>query len=104
MAFSQESLARLAKLSRLALPESQLADLGSEMSSILALIDRLQAVDTAGATPLAHPLWVQQEIEDAMHLRALRADTPEAAIDRDANLRNAPQTENGLFLVPKVIE
>jgi aspartyl-tRNA(Asn)/glutamyl-tRNA(Gln) amidotransferase subunit C len=77
------------------------------MSSILTLIDQLQAVDTTGVTPLAHPLWVRDDITAAMAEVASaspRPDTADADIDRDANLRNAPQTENGLFLVPKVIE
>jgi aspartyl-tRNA(Asn)/glutamyl-tRNA(Gln) amidotransferase subunit C len=104
MAFSQESLTRLARLSRLDLPESQLAELGGEMSAILALIDKLQAVDTVGVTPLAYPLWVDSEIEAKMGARSLRADEATAKIDRDAHLQNAPQSENGLFLVPKVIE
>lgn len=104
MAFSEESLVRLARLSRLDLPPATLAELGGEMSSILALIDRLQAVDTSGATPLAHPLWVDAAIETAMGQRAPRSDTADKGINREANLQNAPQTENGLFLVPKVIE
>ncbi len=102
--FSEETLRRTAKLARLELPDAELAALGHEMSSILTLIDQLQAVDTGGVTPLAHPLWVREDITAAMAGASLRSDTDSAEINRDANLRNAPQTENGLFLVPKVIE
>ena len=102
--FSEETLRRTAKLARLELPDAQLAALGHVMSSILTLIDQLQAVETGDVTPLAHPLWVREDITFAMSQRSPRGDIPDPSINRDANLRNAPQTENGLFLVPKVIE
>jgi aspartyl-tRNA(Asn)/glutamyl-tRNA(Gln) amidotransferase subunit C len=86
-------------LARLDIPADRLGEYGSEMSSILALVDQLQGVDTAGISPLAHPL----SAVDEMTLR-LRPDVAAAAIDRDANMQNAPETENGLFLVPKVLE
>ncbi len=99
MSFDPATLNRLATLARIDLPADHLAALGTEMTSILALIDQLQAVDTTGIAPLSHPLSV---IGD-MHLR-LRADEATAENLRDTCFTNAPQTENGLFLVPKVIE
>jgi aspartyl-tRNA(Asn)/glutamyl-tRNA(Gln) amidotransferase subunit C len=99
MPFDPATLKRIANLARLELPADQLATLGSEMTSILALVDQLQGVATAGVTPLAHPLSVIEE----MTLR-LRPDEATAVINLEANLRNAPETENGLFLVPKVLE
>jgi aspartyl-tRNA(Asn)/glutamyl-tRNA(Gln) amidotransferase subunit C len=99
MSFDPGTLARIANLARLDIPADRLGEYGSEMSSILALVDQLQGVDTAGISPLAHPL----SAVDEMTLR-LRPDVAAAAIDRDANMQNAPETENGLFLVPKVLE
>ena len=99
MSFDPGTLARIANLARLDIPADRLDEYGSEMSSILALVDQLQGVDTAGISPLAHPL----SAVDEMTLR-LRPDVAAAAIDRDANMQNAPETENGLFLVPKVLE
>ena len=99
MSFDPATLARIANLARLDIPADQLGGYGAEMSSILALVNQLQGVDTAGITPLAHPL----SAVDEMTLR-LRPDEAVAEIDRDANMQNAPETENGLFLVPKVLE
>ena len=99
MSFDSATLNRIAFLARIDLPADHLAALGAEMTSILSLIDQLQAVDTTGIAPLSHPLSV---IGD-MHLR-LRADEATALDLRDISFANAPQTENGLFLVPKVIE
>jgi aspartyl-tRNA(Asn)/glutamyl-tRNA(Gln) amidotransferase subunit C len=59
----------------------------------------MRAVDTTGIEPLAHPLDAIQE----MSLR-LRDDIASEPNNREANQRTAPAVENGLFLVPKVIE
>ena len=99
MPFDPATLSRIAKLARLDIPADALSGVGDDMSSILTLIDQLQAVDTTGVAPLSHPLSVMAE----MTLN-LREDTAVATIDREISLSNAPQTENGLFLVPKVIE
>jgi aspartyl-tRNA(Asn)/glutamyl-tRNA(Gln) amidotransferase subunit C len=99
MSFTPDTLNRLSRLARIALPESALAPLAREMSSIGDLIDQLQAVDTAGVLPLSHPLAAIAEMP-----LPLRADVASADINRAANMANAPETENGLFLVPKVIE
>lgn len=99
MSFDAETLNRLSRLAALDISPDQLRSLGGEMDSILALIAQLQAVDTAGVTPLAHSLSVLGEVT----LR-LRPDVAVTDIDRAANMKNAPETENGLFLVPKVLE
>ena len=99
MSFDPATLARIANLARLDIPVDQLSRFGAEMSSILALVDQLQGVDTKGVLPLSHPLSAVSE----MALR-LRPDEACADIDREANMQNAPVTENGLFLVPKVLE
>jgi aspartyl-tRNA(Asn)/glutamyl-tRNA(Gln) amidotransferase subunit C len=99
MSFDFATLHRIANLARLDVPAAQLTSLGAEMSSILALVDQLQGVDTEGVIPLAHPLSALSE----MALR-VRSDEASSDIDRAANMQNAPMTENGLFLVPKVLE
>ncbi len=99
MSFDPITLARIANLARIDLPASHLSSLGDEMSSILSLIDQLQAVDTKGVEPLSHPLSAIAELT----LR-LREDRAIATSDRAACLANAPETQNGLFLVPKVLE
>ncbi|MCE2724076.1 MAG: Asp-tRNA(Asn)/Glu-tRNA(Gln) amidotransferase subunit GatC [Burkholderiales bacterium] len=99
MSFDATTLHRIASLARLDVPADQLASLGAEMSAILVLVDQLQGVDTKGVAPLAHPLSVVSE----MALR-LRPDAACTEINREANMQNAPMTENGLFLVPKVLD
>ncbi len=65
------------------------------MNSILGLVDQMQAVDTSGIEPLAHPLEASQR---------LRPDQVTESNQRDRYQAIAPATENGLYLVPKVIE
>ncbi len=99
MSFDPATLTRIANLARIDIPAAQLSGLGDNMASILSLIDQLQAVDTRGVMPLSHPLSVIGEMP--LRLRADVVTTPDL---REACLANAPQTEHGLFLVPKVIE
>jgi aspartyl-tRNA(Asn)/glutamyl-tRNA(Gln) amidotransferase subunit C len=99
MPLTLDDTARLGVLARIALtPEENAATL-TQLNSIFGLIDALQAVNTDSVEPLAHPLSAVRE----MTLR-LREDVVTEADARDANMANAPQKENGLFLVPKVIE
>lgn len=97
--FDPAQLARVAKLSSLNIDPVESDRLCAEMGGILGLIDTLQAVDTVGVEPLSHPLAVVAEIP-----LPLRADQVTLGDERTANLANAPQSEDGLFLVPKVIE
>ncbi len=99
MSFDPVTLTRLATLARIDLPATNMSGLGDEMGAILSLIDQLQAVDTEGIVPLSHPLSVIGEMA-----LPLRADAVTAENLRSSSFANAPQTENGLFLVPKVIE
>lgn len=63
------------------------------------LVEKMRAIDTTGIEPLAHPLATIQDV--TLRLREDRASEPN---NREANQSNAPALENGLFLVPKVIE
>ncbi len=99
MSFDPATLTRIANLARIDLPAAHLSALGDEMGAVLTLIDQLQAVETNGIVPLSHPLSVIGEMA-----LPLRADVVSAENLRPSSFANAPQTENGLFLVPKVIE
>jgi len=92
-------IARLARLARIAVSEGEVPVLAGQLNGIIGLIDQLQAVDTAGIEPLAHPL----DVVEALAQR-LREDRVTETDQRDANMASAPAQENGLFLVPKVIE
>ena len=71
----------------------------AQINGLFDLVEQMRAVDTSGIEPLSHPVGAFQTIA----LR-LREDKATEIIDREANMRNAPAREAGLFLVPKVIE
>jgi len=95
MALERCEVEKIAHLARLGLNESDLPRTTETLNNILGLIDRMQAVDTAGVEPLAHPLEATQR---------LRADQVTETNHRDEYQAIAPAVDNGLYLVPKVIE
>ena len=99
MELQPDDLKRLARLARITVSADDVLLLQSQLNGIFGLIDQLQAVDTRGIEPLAHPLDVVQPLA-----QPLREDRVTEADQRNANMANAPAQENGLFLVPRVIE
>ena len=99
MALNEQDIARIANLARLELSQDESKQTLAQLNSFFGIVEKMQAVDTSGVTPLSHPLAA---IEDVV-LR-LREDRVGEHAKRDANMRNAPAAENGYFLVPKVIE
>ena len=95
MALDRSDVEKIAHLARLGLDEAELPRTTATLNNILGLIDQMQAVDTDGIEPLAHPLEATQR---------LRADVVSETNQRDAYQAIAPAVENGLYLVPKVIE
>ncbi|MCW3149811.1 Asp-tRNA(Asn)/Glu-tRNA(Gln) amidotransferase subunit GatC [Stutzerimonas stutzeri] len=95
MALERCEVEKIAHLARLGLSEDDLPRTTETLNNILGLIDRMQAVATDGVEPLAHPLETIQR---------LRADAVTETNQRDAYQAIAPAVENGLYLVPKVIE
>lgn len=95
MALERTDVEKIAHLARLGLAEDELTATTATLNNILGLIDAMQAVDTTGIEPLAHPLEATQR---------LRADVVTETNQRDAYQAIAPAVEQGLFLVPKVIE
>ena len=95
MALERSEVEKIAHLARLGLNEDDLPRTTETLNNILGLIDRMQAVDTAGIEPLAHPLETSQR---------LRADTVTESNARDAYQAIAPAVEDGLYLVPRVID
>jgi len=90
-----EDIHRLCRLARLEITSAEVADVSAKLSSIVALVDQLQAVDTSGVAPMAHPLDRPQR---------LRLDTVTEVDRHEFYQRNAPLVECDLYLVPKVIE
>lgn len=95
MAVDRSTIAKLAELARIEISEATVDDVASGISDVLKLVDQLQAADTEGVAPMAHP-------QDAV--QRLRPDQVTEADQRSELQANAPAEENGLFLVPKVIE
>ena len=95
MSLSLEELKSLCILSRLEITSEEMEGVAAKLSGIVAMVDALQAVDTAGTEPMAHPL------DRAQRLREDRVT------ESDRHLRyqrNAQQVERDLYLVPRVIE
>ena len=95
MSLTQQDVARIAKLARIAVTEQEIEAVGQQLNTIFGLIEKMQAVNTDNVEPMAHP----QDVA----LR-LRADAVTETDQRERFLSIAPQTQAGLFLVPKVIE
>lgn len=95
MSLERSDVERIAHLARLQLNEQELPAYTDSLNAILGLIDQLQSIDTTGVDPLAHPL-------DAVQY--LRPDEVSESNQREALQACAPAVENGLFLVPRVIE
>ena len=99
MSLSASDIARIASLARLQLAPDESERMLGQINGFFDLVARMQAVDTTGVEPLAHPVAAIEDIS----LR-LRDDVASEPNRREANQRSAPAVERGLFLVPKVIE
>ena len=93
---------RIAQLARIQLSPDETAQTQKELNDILGLMARLQAVDTQGVEPMAHPLSAQQDIQLRLREDVAAATLTEA--ERAELMANAPAQAEGLFLVPTVIE
>ncbi|MGE0072074.1 MAG: Asp-tRNA(Asn)/Glu-tRNA(Gln) amidotransferase subunit GatC [Thiomonas sp.] len=99
MSLSLADIDRLAQLARLDLSAAERSQMQTDLNAFFAVVEQMRAVPTAGVQPLAHPLSAVQD----MPLR-LRDDVVTEGDIRDAALRNAPDAQDGLFLVPRVVE
>ncbi len=95
MALERKDVENIAHLARLAISEADIPEYARNLSSILALVEQMGAVDTTGVAPMAHPLDAVQR---------LREDAVTETDQREHFQAIAPAVEAGLYLVPKVIE
>ncbi|MGD9952325.1 MAG: Asp-tRNA(Asn)/Glu-tRNA(Gln) amidotransferase subunit GatC [Burkholderiales bacterium] len=95
MSLSHDQIRRIAELARIAVRADEAEAVREQLSRVLAFIDQLQSVDTAGIEPMSHALDLVQP---------LRPDVVTEADGRAALQAGAPAVEGGLYLVPKVIE
>ena len=92
---SIDDVARIAKLARIRVDADEALAYQAQLNGIFGLIEQMQAVDTGAIAPMSHARDVFQR---------LRADEPNEADRRSAFQAIAPLVEDGLYLVPKVIE
>jgi aspartyl/glutamyl-tRNA(Asn/Gln) amidotransferase, C subunit len=95
MSLNHEDIRRLAHLARIAVTEQEVAEISIKLNGVFALIEEMRAVDVADIEPMSHGIDVVQRLRDD---RVTETD------QRAAFQAIAPQVENGLYLVPKVIE
>lgn len=95
MSVQIDEIRKVAKLAKLSIDESQVSNVCDGFNQILGLVDKMQQCDTDNIKPLANPHDAKQR---------LRVDEVTATNERDKLMQVAPETENGLFLVPKVID
>jgi len=95
MSISVEEVNKVARLARLAVTPEQAQRYAESLSTILVLADQLEAIDTTGIVPMANPLDAVQRLRD---------DVVTETNQRDYYQGIAPETAEGLYLVPKVIE
>jgi len=95
MSLDSEAIKKIANLARLQIEESDIPGYAKNLSNILDLVTQMDSVNTDGVTPMAHPLDAVQR---------LRTDEVTEQDQREHFQEHAPQVEDGLYLVPKVIE
>ena len=95
MALTEGDVAKIAHLARIKISEQEALGVTQNLINILGLVDQMQAVDTSSIEPMAHP-------QDAT--QPLRPDEVTETNHRDKYQKIAPAVEDGLYLVPKVID
>lgn len=95
MALDLAQVRRIADLALIEVNDNEAQRVLDQLNDIFKMIERMQAVDTEGVEPMAHPLGGVQRLRD---------DVVSVGDERRANLANAPAQQDGLFLVPRVIE
>lgn len=99
MALTSQDISRVANLARLALRPDETERTLSQLNGFFDLVAQMDAINTDGVEPLAHPAAVLGQV--ALRLREDKVTEPN---QREASQVSAPAVEGGLFLVPKVIE
>jgi aspartyl-tRNA(Asn)/glutamyl-tRNA(Gln) amidotransferase subunit C len=95
VSLTKQQVQHIATLARLQLEDGEADDVVEKLSRIVDFVDQLQAAPTDDVLPMAHPLNMSQR---------LRADVVTETNQRDFFQENAPSTEGGYYLVPKVLE
>lgn len=95
MEIDRKVVTEIAELAQLQIVDGEIDRVIQKMNEVLELVDEMQAVDTTGVEPMAHPMDANQ---------ILRADEVTESDNREQYQEIAPDTENGFYLVPRVVE
>jgi aspartyl-tRNA(Asn)/glutamyl-tRNA(Gln) amidotransferase subunit C len=95
MSVDSDTVRRIARLARIAVDDQQVAAMEKELNALLAWVEQLSEVDVTGVPPMTSVVAHRLKMRDDIISDGERADDI---------LKNAPQSENGFFLVPKVVE
>ena len=95
MSLTPEEVLKIANLARLQINPDEVEQYAKDLSSIIDLVEQMNAIDTSSIQPMAHPLDATQR---------LREDEVKEEDQREKFQSIAPEAEKGLYLVPKVIE
>ncbi|MEJ2212490.1 MAG: Asp-tRNA(Asn)/Glu-tRNA(Gln) amidotransferase subunit GatC [Gammaproteobacteria bacterium] len=95
MSLTPDDVQKIAHLAKLGVSDEEASAVAGDLTNILNLVEQMQQVDTTDVLPMSHPLHMTQR---------LRPDEVSESNQRDKFQSIAPATENGLYLVPKVIE
>lgn len=95
MSVDKNTVRKVARLARIAMPEERLEPMAKELNGILAWIEQLNEVDVDGVEPMTTPVEMKLPMRD---------DVVSDGNIRDQVLANAPRSEEGFFVVPKVVE
>lgn len=95
MSLTPDDVQKIAHLARLAVTDDEKSAVATDLTNILDLVEQMGKIDTQGVVPMSHPLHMTQR---------LRTDAVTETDQREKFQAIAPAVENGLYLVPKVIE
>jgi aspartyl-tRNA(Asn)/glutamyl-tRNA(Gln) amidotransferase subunit C len=92
---NKETIIKISDLAKIDIKDDQIDDILTSLEKILNLVDEMNSVDTDSVTPMSHPLNLKQE---------LRKDTVEVSNERELFQKNNKYTDNGYYIVPKIID
>ena len=94
MSLSEHDVRHVAMLARLALTDEEVETMRADLNSILGHIDEIQRLDLSGVSPMAHAVRV---------VNVTRPDVIVPSLPQSAAVMNAPQSENGAFVIPQIV-
>lgn len=94
MSLTKDEVLKVAHLARLEFKELEIEKFRGDLNNILSFIEKLKEVDTSGV----EPMYQVNNLENV-----LRPDLVKKSLDKDLALKNAPQKDEGMFIVPKVV-